>query len=180
MGILNDLIQWLSKLFQWWVIVMPWEAGLRIRFGRKIKLLNEGVFVKFPIIDAVFIQTTRLRVMGCPIQTVSTKDGKTLSISVSVGYCIEDIRLLYQTLYHPEMTITNLVLGNISEYVAHNKIEDCTPDKIKESVTEILKDNPYGLGQLSVNILGYAVVKTYRLIQDQHYLQEGIRLDIKS
>lgn len=179
MDIFNSILNWLSKIFTWWVIIMPWERGLRVRSGKSITLLTQGIYLKLPVIDSIYVQTTRIRFIGLPVQTVTTKDGKTLSIVASAGYSITDIEKLYQTLYHPEMTIQNIVMGSLATYVATNNFADCSPAEIEDSINVTLESNDYGLGDMSIKIIGYALVKTYRLIQDGHYLNEGMTLNTK-
>ncbi len=177
MSIIKDLIDWLQKLFQWWVIVMPWEKGIRIRLGKHVKLLESGIYLKFPIIDRVYVQNMAKRVMAGPVQTLTTLDGKTLTIAMTVGYCISDIQKLYMKLYHTEMTIVNMILGEVSDFVANNKSENCRPKEIESYIADELKIDDLGIGEVKVAVTGYAVVKTYRLIQDGHYISEGFNMD---
>lgn len=102
MEILNIIASFSNKLFQWWFTVMPWEQAIRIRRGKTVRLLGAGLYLKIPFIDAVYIQTTRMRMVDMPIQTVSTQDGTTLTIKAVIGYSIKDVQLLYNTLYHPD------------------------------------------------------------------------------
>lgn len=111
--------------------------------------------------------------MSVPIQTVTTKDGKTITVTGSVGYAIKDIAKLYNTIYSPNSTIANIVMGEISQFCASTIIENCLPEHIEINCTEKLKENNYGLGDISVKIVGYAVVKTFRLIQDQSWFPEN-------
>lgn len=175
MNWINDLFNYISRIFQWWIIVMPWEQGLRIRLGKYENLLEKGVYLKLPIIDQVYIQTTRLRIKSMPLQTLTTRDGVTISLLGSIGYSIVDIRKLYYTLYQPDGTLMNMVMSCISEYVATHDIKDCSPERIEKNII-IPSPEQYGISDLSVKILGYAIVKTYRLIQDGHYFDEGMRL----
>lgn len=169
MNIITDIFLWIEKAFKWWVIVLPWERGLRVRLGKTVTLLTEGTYLKLPVIDSVFVQTTRIRFVAMPIQTVTTKDEKTITITASIGYSIKDIHKLYNSLYSPDATIANIVMGVISEYVASHTISDCLPSKIEEASTNVLSANDYGLGDVSVKVIGYAAVRTYRLIQDQSW-----------
>ena len=158
---------------------MPWESGLRIRLGKHITIMSKGVYFRIPFFDSVYIQTTRLRVVSMPLQTVTTKDGKTLSIISVIGYSISDIKLLYDKLYQPEGTICNIALGEISEFISKNDIDNCSPKNIEEAVSNKLNSDDYGIKYDYVKIIGYAVVKTYRLIQDQHWLPNTLDTSIK-
>lgn len=157
---------------------MPWESGLRVRFGKKVTVMKPGVYLKIPIVDNCYVQTTRLRVITLPVQTLTTLDGKTISLVASGGYSIDDIYKLYNTLFHPEATIINIVMGSIAEYIATSNYEQCTPSQIENNVNGILqKKNDHGLANLEMRVIGFAIVKTYRLIQDGHYINSGESLN---
>ncbi len=166
MNWITDLFNHVSKIFQWWIIVLPWEQGIRVRLGKHKTLLHKGIYLKLPVIDQVFIQTTRIRFISLPIQTLTTLDGETVTINGSVGYCITNIEKLYETIYNPESTISAISGRAIAEYVASHNIKDCLPEHIKSQGINILKESDYGLGDLQFAITGYAKVKTFRLIQD--------------
>lgn len=159
---------------------MPWEAGIRVRMGKNVTVLKKGVYLKLPIVDAIYLQTTRVRVVALSVQTITSKDSKTISLMATCSYSIKDINKLYHTLYHPEMTISNIIMGAIAQYVAVNEFSRCTPVMIESEVNSELSNNDYGLGDLSVKIVNYAVVRTYRLISNGDYMSEGIRLDIRA
>lgn len=177
MNIIDGIFNWLIKLFQWWVIVMPWEKGIRIRLGKKWTLLNEGIYLKLPIIDRIYIQSTANRIIAGPVQTLTTMDGKTLTVSVTIGYCIEDVSKLYQKVFHTELTITNMVLGQVSQFIANNNLEVCSPKAIEEFIKKEIKISDLGICNVSAKITGYALVKTYRLISDAHNMYEGFNMN---
>lgn len=179
MNSIQDILKYITNFLTFWVIISPFERGLRIRFGKNVKILTEGIHLKIPIFDAVYIQTIRSRNISSGIQTVSTKDGITISLGSIVQYNINDIYKLYNTLYHPEMTITNLVMGEISNYISDNIISDCSPQKIQDKISAKLKNTKYGIEFEFVNITTYAIVKTFRLIQDVSWINEGYNLNQK-
>ena len=177
MNIIDGIFNWITKLFQWWVIVMPWEKGIRIRLGKRWTLLSEGIYLKLPIIDRIYVQSTANRVIAGPVQTLTTLDGKTLTISVTIGYCIEDVQKLYQKVFHTELTITNMVLGQVSEFISTKTIYECNPKSIELFISEAIKMSDLGIGNVHAKITGYALVKTYRLISDGHTMYEGFNMN---
>lgn len=165
----NDLLNHLTKIFQWWVIIMPWEKAVRVRFGKHLKVLSAGVYFKIPFFDSIYIQSDRLRVVTMPPQTIATKDKHTLTLVTCVGYSISNIEMLYRKMFAPEMTISNMVMGAVSEYIFSNDLIDCNPSKIEAYINIKLSSDDYGLKYEYFKVIGYAIVKTYRLIQDQHW-----------
>ncbi len=179
MELINTITAFLAKLFQWWFTVMPWEQAIRVRKGKNAKLLGAGLYFKIPFIDTVYIQTTRMRMIDTPMQTVSTKDGNTVTIKSAIGYTIKDIQVLYNTLYHPEMTLNSMSMGFVGEFVRENLIGEITPLNIESFVNSKITASDYGLKNLTVKITTFAIVKTYRLIQDNSGLYEGLNMEPK-
>ena len=131
MNLLNSIADFLSKLLNWWFTVMPWEQAIHVRRGKHAKVKGPGFYWKIPFVDQIFLQTTRMRMVDVPMQTMSTKDGSTVTVKSVMGYAISDINLLYQTLYHPEMTLNSMIMGRIGEYIRENEGKDITPSKME-------------------------------------------------
>lgn len=179
MNYIKETLEYLSKLFQWWIIVQPWEQGIRVRAGKKSLIMKGGTYFRIPFIDTVYIQEIRSRIIEMSPHTISTKDKKILTIVVSVAYSISDIEKLFNSIARPEMTIGNRVLSEVANYVFTHNCDECSPDKIQVHVDGVLKGIDYGLKFESCRITGFAEMRTYRLIQDGHYIRENIQIDQK-
>ena len=158
---------------------MPWEQALLIRKGKNVRLLSAGIYLKIPFIDTVYVQTTRMRMIDTPMQTISTKDGNTLTIKCAIGYVISDIRVLYSSLYHPEMTLNSMAMGFVGEFVRGHYIADVNPQSIEQYVGEKIQAVNYGLANLSIKITTFAIVKTFRLIQDGSGFYDSLNMEPK-
>lgn len=179
MGLVNTITEFLVKILQWWFTVMPWEQALLIRKGKNVRLLGAGLYLKVPFIDTAYIQTTRMRMIDTPMQTVSTKDGNTVTIKSVIGYSIDNIELLYNKLYHPEMTLNSMSMGFVGEFIRKSLMNEITPSSIEQYVNSNITTSDYGLKDLTIKITTFAIVKTFRLIQDGSYLGEGLNMDPK-
>lgn len=177
MNYLGQLFEFLQKLIVWWVTIMPWEKAVHVRVGKKVKVLAAGLHLRIPFIDRVYIQTTRLRVVQCPVQTVTTRDGKTITIFMNLGYTIEDIYKLYSTLYQADQTLCNMMHGITAVEVFSKDLADCTPDHLEGTVKEKMKGDDFGLSFKYMKITSFAVVKTYRLIMSDGYMENRLQTD---
>ena len=173
-GRLLDLIR---KIFVWWVVIVPWQQGVRVRGGKRVRILSAGIHFRIPLYDQIFVQDVRLRVLQSPPQTVSSKDGKTLTVIVAVGYSIFDIMKVYDSLLQPESTLCHMVQAEIADYVHRCNLEDCAPAQIEEYILGRLQKKDYGISFEYMKITGFAVVRTYRLIQDSHWLPNTMATD---
>jgi regulator of protease activity HflC (stomatin/prohibitin superfamily) len=181
MNWVKETFEYLSKFLQWYVMVAPWEKGIRIRLGKNQKLLDPGIHFRVPFIDTIYIQPIRVRVAHLSAQTATTRDGQAVTFAVAVGYSINDIMKLYNSVNEPERTICNMVQGEATHYVAVNELKDCTPAILSEAVAALLKQKAdYGLNYEYIRIVSYAVVRTYRIINDNYWLSDGLDLKTKS
>ncbi len=158
---------------------MPWEQAILVRRGKNAILLKGGLYFKIPFVDFVFVQTCRMRMIDCPVQTVSTKDGKTVTLKSCVGYSIGDMQLLYNKMSHPEVTLISLSMAHVAEYIRSSNISEISPEKLEASVNAKLNVTAFGLTDVSVRITSWAEVKTFRIIQDQSWIGESLSMDAR-
>lgn len=179
MNQVQQFIEYVFNVFKIWVIIQPWQAGIRVRLGKKITKLEKGIYFKLPYFDSVYVQEKRLRIASMPVQTLTTQDGKTVTLNGAIGYSITDIQKLYNTLYHPESTIRNIVMSEIVEIVGTRLLESISPKVITDLVMEKVKDLDYGIHFEDLKIMNFAVVRTYRLIQDGSWDHDPLNMDAK-
>ena len=169
MTTLWEVLSRFGKLFIWWTIISPWEGGIRVRLGRGVVSLGPGIHFCIPYLDAVFKQTLRMRITGLQRQTLSTSDGKTVTLCATVGYSVADVWKLYNTLHHADETIRNIIAGHIAKIVQAKALDDCSPDVIERETNERLDLRQFGLDKACVRLVDFAAVRTYRLLQDQRW-----------
>ena len=174
MGAVSQLVQFIKEIFSWWFIITPWEEGVFVRMGKKAKVLKAGIYYKIPFIDQVYVQSIRIRTVDLPIQTVSTKDGKTITVKAMIGYSIQDIYMLYNTLSHPDMTLSGIVMAEISEYIRNTDYSEVNINSLEKEISKRMEQEKYGLGDLSIRITSWALVRTFRLIQDPSWMRETV------
>jgi len=166
-GFWGGLIELLGKLLKWWVVVTPWEQAIRVKFGKHTALLGPGIHLKVPLVHTVFKQSVRLRSTALAVQTLSTRDGHTLTVDGILNYSIVDIRKLYNSLHHAEDTLRSFGMAAISQFVQTHDAAECTPERVAAGASAGLDLTKYGLACTGVLITGFAYVKTYRLIMDR-------------
>lgn len=177
MEVFNQIFGFIGKLFEWWFVVMPWEQAVFIRCGNKVKVLGAGLYFKVPFIDRVYLQQIRLRTIDMPVQTVSTRDGKTITLKAAVAYSIIDIYVMFNKISHPELTLCGLVMGGIADHIKSTDSNGVSPRSVEDYLLNRFNPAEYGLGNLSIKITSWADVKTYRLIQDASWMQEKLKMN---
>lgn len=177
MGSIRELLDYILNVFKFWIIVQPWEQAVRTRFGKNKKVLYSGTHFRIPLMDGFYIQCTRLRVANMPMQNLTTKDFKTITLNGSIGYEISNIGILYDTMYEPESTITGIAMGAIADYIYSHASSDINTDDIEKTVLKNLDLTKYGILVSYYKLINFAIVRTYRLIQDQSIIYRSETLN---
>ena len=179
MNQVKDFFEYIFNAVKIWVIIQPWQTGIRVRLGNSVKRLSGGIYFRFPYFDSVFIQENRLRSTEMPMQTLTSKDIKTVTLNGSFGYSIIDIQTLYTTLFHPEKTLQNIAMNEMATFIWNSDLKDVVPEDIEKAVLLKLKEGNYGIKFEYFKITNFAVVKTFILIQDQIWISDGFKNDTK-
>ena len=164
---LRQLFEFLSRMVTWWVVVAPWQRAVRLRFGKRMVELQPGIHLKVPLVHQVFSQNIRLLVVDTPNQTVTTADGRVVTISAVVGYRIVDIKRVFSSIQNPRDVVNSLAMGAISVYVTSHSAVECSVPEIEADLTGRLHAEDWGLGFGLVKITDFAFVKTYRFITNE-------------
>ena len=164
MTALQQIVEGIKNLFTWILIVAPWEQAVRVRFGSRVTLLHAGVHLRLPFFDRVYRQSIRRRLGIIRPQTITTNDGKVLTLSGVLGFSIVDLLKLYDTLEHAQDTVDAEVASSISTYCSGVTLEECRPRQIEEYVRGDVHLEKYGLAGQEFFVTSFAVVRTYRLI----------------
>lgn len=174
----RQLLSSVRSAVTWWVIIAPWERALRVRLGKVVKTLEPGVHSRIPGIDRIFIQPIRIRTSDIGVQTVTTKDGKAVTVAGVVKYRVSDLEKLYNSLHDGAATITDMAASEIARFITNREFDNINPTDVEQYVARELDLGSYGLGESSVNITDFAAVRTYRLMTDDRRYRDGGWLDM--
>ena len=174
MEAISQLLIWIKSLFTWWVVVVPWEQGVRVLLGKWQKLLQPGVHFRLPIVHLIYTQSVRTRSADLQLQTLTTSDGYTVAVAGAIIDKITDVLKLYGTLHLAQDTVVDMAAGAIAEVVhslprhGEGNIE-CTPATVADMVKAKLSFAEFGIDLGDVYLTDFAFVKTYRLIGDNKH-----------
>lgn len=165
---IRELLDALKNIFKWWITVTPWEQAVRVRLGKNVDLLKAGVHLRIPIADRIFLQTVRKRYTSVPTQTLTTTDGKILTVSGSFGFSISNIMALYNSMQHPEEVIQGHIQNLVTNYVITRKAEECRSRELVDFIDDNLDLSHMGIDAQGFVLTDFVITpRTYRLIQGQ-------------
>ena len=70
-------------------------------------------------------------------------------------------------------------MSNISTFICTRNYKDIEVQFLERGILEKLKELDYGLDFSYFKITNFAVVKTFRLIQDTNWYNEGLKMEEK-
>lgn len=168
MNTFNELIKYFSKLFVWFVVVQPWETGLRVRAGKHHKLLEAGAYLNIPYLDSFYVKSMRLTIEDTPMQTLSTADGKICTMKLAVSYKIMDLMKLFDSYEGVRSYVISAAMTACCDVVSKSSHNEIDIDKLSSQIyNKVASDHSDGLEIVSVKVIDFAYAKTFRLIQDQ-------------
>lgn len=175
---LSQLFSAASQPFQWWVIVAPWEQALRIRRGKTAKLLGPGMHFRIPFLDRVYRQSLRKRVVTDTGQTVTTKDGKVVTVAIAATFEVSDLLKLYGALANPEVVLLTKIQSRVTAHVAATDAADLSPTSIERAgVPDSQLCRDWGIASVELAVIGFAFVQTYRLLMNDYRTLSGLDVD---
>lgn len=106
------------------VIIDDWEQGAKTYLGRIVKtctskngLHGTGLHMYWPVLGGVEIQDTNLSTMQSDDQTLTTKDGETVVVAMTLLYYITDVGCFYLYIHDQDETIQNALESSIGRWV---------------------------------------------------------------
>jgi regulator of protease activity HflC (stomatin/prohibitin superfamily) len=166
---MEGIVKWIADLFrsfQWWAVVNPWERGVRVRLGKSTSLLNPGWHWRIPIADKVWIFNNRLRLTSFPAQTLTTTDGKTITVAGLVGFRIADPLAAMRSLQQPEYSCAALTQTAVTEYVCEREFGEIDRSELEAEALDILRRTTNGFEFEFVRATDFASVRAIRLLQE--------------
>jgi regulator of protease activity HflC (stomatin/prohibitin superfamily) len=169
----NQLFTWLADLFKGakpWVIVLAWERGVRVRFGNRTTVLEPGLHWRIPFFDEIRTLNNRLRVAAFPCVTVSTRDGRAVTISGNVAFRITDPKAALLAMSEPGMMLAAVAQSVCARLIsAADSVQQLEAPALEASAVADLREFAAGKG-IEVEffrLVDFVVVRALRLLQEE-------------
>ena len=144
---LKEIFERLLSIFPRILILAPYESGIRLTFGKHLKVLDPGWYLYWPLIQRVVWMEVQTQVVDLRTQSVRTKDNFDIIISGAIQYSIKDVEKANVNVQDVDKSIETLSLGIILDFVKHKNLDDCQNiDILKSEILKGLKDAAKGWG----------------------------------
>jgi len=165
---LVEIVIQFAELFKFWVVMAPFEGGVKLRLGKYVKNLEPGWNWMIPFgIDQYEHEHIVPRTHTLDPQSVTLKDGRQVGFQAVITYKVRDIKVALLEVEDSEHAIKDACAGTIAHTVAV-----CTWDELVQSeewvdrvLTAVRKRGfKFGLEITSVQFSTLALVKTLRIL----------------
>jgi regulator of protease activity HflC (stomatin/prohibitin superfamily) len=144
---IGDLARWLANLIPRWDICRATHGGVKFVRGWKVKPIRPGIYWYWPAVtECVLIPVVRHPV-DLPAQSLTTKDGKAVMLSVTYVVEITDVvRALGKTWEIDDM-IRDVGRGAAGELVPRLRFTELRDPDVKDDLAKTARRllRPYGV-----------------------------------
>lgn len=157
---MNEFLNWFVRLFAEFkilTVVLPWERAARVRFGSRVTVWGPGWHFRIPFADEVVLLNTRLRVADTGSQTLTTSDGHTLTVGLSMGFRIDDPVKAMLRMHHPESSCAAIAASCVAGLASTSTRDALTVIAIESHVRDALAaETTYEFDFVRVRDFAYA------------------------
>lgn len=162
-------------------IVHQWEQGVLYVFGRYWGTVGPGLKMLVPWFMDVHNISMVPDILGTTLQTVTLRDGRTLTYSAMITLQVEDPNLAYNKVGKWTETAVELVSGLLAELLATVDPDKFAPEygrrrKLLEGLAEEADKatQTYGVRVRAIRFNNFAIgLRAYRLLVDRSTFSEA-------
>lgn len=167
--VLLDLSKWAAPV----VWVQPWEAAVRITSlgsRQRVTAIGPGLHAKMPFLQLIETADVAATTINLPPQSLTSRDGKSVTAAGIVKYMIKDVRPLFTAVVDREDVLRDVALGAIAEAVEHRTWEELIADRplvrreVRASITKEVAHYGYKVERFTFSDLSQG--RTIRLMQE--------------
>jgi regulator of protease activity HflC (stomatin/prohibitin superfamily) len=169
----DRIFDFIADAWEWlipWVIIDQYEQGVVLRLGKFKRAVNPGLRFIWPFgIEDVKYETVVRQTAYLDPQSITTQDGKSVTVAAIVIFTISDIRKFLLDIDEGETDMCNMVYGIISDAIESTNWKDVVSVEFNGKVLEnAQKDcNDYcGVNVIAVKWSDKATARNLRLWND--------------
>lgn len=165
--LIDKIIEFIG-LFQFWIVLEPYQGGVRIRLGKWIKVLTPGPHLILPFgIDNCIYENVVVETMRLKPQSLTTKDGKSVVVSSVVTFTIEDVLKFLLEVEGRNAIIEDSGYGATSNFILHKTWQELNAmDDIGNELAKVIRRQCklYGVKVSTVQVVDFTQCRSIRLM----------------
>jgi regulator of protease activity HflC (stomatin/prohibitin superfamily) len=173
-GLIEKLLEKISDLLQlllFFTVLEPFQGGVVVTLGKKVREIGPGFHFKWPLnIDVVHTANVVKETMIVGPQFLMTRDDVQVGITCVVTFRIVDIGIFLLDVEGANQVVNDSTLGTISDCVMRNTYPKLRAGSLAAHLTKSTRNRAlsYGVGIESVKIKDFTRLRTYGVIEGDH------------
>lgn len=167
---LIDIALQFIGLFRFVIVIDEFERGVVLRFGKYNKTLEPGLHWLIPFnIDNVLVDNVVPRTVNLGAQGLTTRDGKTVTLSAVITAQIRDVRKAMLEVENVDSALIDSCYAAIGDLVVAHDWESIKTPEFSELVTKACRKQAwrYGIEVLRVQLADLTPSRALRLFVGQ-------------
>jgi len=178
---LDKLIDFLVRFYKDalpFVIIEQWNAGIQLRFGKYIRNIESGIWLKIPFFDSICEAPVITQSVSLPAQTLTTLDEQNIVLKAIIRYKVNNVKKYLLSVMHANDVLIDTTQGMIRDVVEMTKWSDLVD--VNETITNEVKEyvTKWGIEVEVVTITDLGIVKAFRIFGDEGHKTTITPLDI--
>jgi regulator of protease activity HflC (stomatin/prohibitin superfamily) len=168
---LGQIFDALLKFFPRIVIVRATHGGVKWKRGSRVKAMNPGLHLYWPLTTDIEVVVTARQTLSLPIQVLTTKDNKKVVVGTVVVYKIKDVvHAIGRMNWDVDTTINDITQAAVVNVVAKHTFQEIMDMIGNDSFTDQLTDavrkelRPFGVSVRRCKLVDFADCKVYKLV----------------
>jgi len=169
----DRIFDFIASVWEWlipWVVIDAYEQGVVLRLGKFNRIVNPGFNLIWPLgFEAVKYETVVRQTVYLDPQSLTTSDGKSITVAAIVIFKIADIRKFLLDIDDGEDDMSNMIYGIISDWVQYKNWSEIVSKDFDANITIAAKEqcNEYcGIEIIGIKWSDKATARNIRLWND--------------
>lgn len=130
----------LGHELKFWFVVKHYEGAVVLRAGNIHRVRYAGMYWKWPLVEHIDSHYIKDDTILFPTQTLTTLDGKTVTVSGMVLYHVEDILPFLTELNQPLQAISDIGISIIADNIISNDLSYANSEEIIQKIGEDISE----------------------------------------
>lgn len=176
-GWLGDIIAWIGDLFPRFTVVRKTHGGVAFVRGKHVKQVKPGLVWWWPFWTELELYPLVRQSLNLASQTLTTKDGKSVTVGAVVVYTVEDPLTALTVQWDLAETVEDLSAAAVCDFVTDNDFEWINTNRtvckrrLSKAVADVLAE--YGVAVQGAWLTDFAQAKVISMVGSQAaYLEE--------
>jgi len=154
------------------MIVFQYQKGIRFRFGKYYGTCEPGLHLKIPYVDTIDIINSTETTHTLPVQSLTTKDGKSIIVKGMVKYKIVDIESYFMVVYDSLDALSDISCGIIKTVITEKDWSEAFDNEIDNLISKKIRTQVkrYGIEVIQFTITDISQTKSLRLFNENNLL----------